>query len=249
MARRLAGKIALVTGAGRGIGRALAVGLAAEGALVHVTDLDAPDGLGGPAVACDISDRGAVRSMFAGIDRLDVLVNCAGVTGWIDLADPDESTWDTVIDTNLKGTFFCSTDAAALMRPRGGGSIVNISSVVAARGLDGLSAYGATKGGINALTIQLAAELGPQGIRVNAVAPGATNTERNLADDPDYAKVWAPLIPLGRIAEPEDIVGPVVFFASDESAHVTGQVLYVDGGWTAAGTAPPTYIERATDNN
>ena len=249
MASRLDGKVALVTGAGRGIGRALAVGLAAEGALVHVTDLEAPEAQGGLALACDISDREAVRSMFAQLDRLDVLVNCAGIPGWIDVADPDEATWDSVVDINLKGTFFCSTEAAALMRAGGGGSIVSISSVVAVRGLGGLSAYGATKGGINALTIQLAAELGPHGIRVNAVAPGATNTERNLADDPDYARVWAPLIPLGRIAEPEDIVGPVVFFASDESAHVTGQVLYVDGGWTAAGTAPPTYIERATDNN
>ena len=248
MAGRLDGKVALVTGAGRGIGQALARGLAAEGALVHVTDLERPEARGGLALACDISDRAAVRALFAEIERLDVLVNCAGVTGWIDVADPDESTWDTVIDTNLKGTFFCSTEAAALMRPRGGGSIVNISSVVAARGLDGLSAYGATKGGINALTIQLAAELGPHGIRVNAVAPGATNTERNLEDDPDYVEHWAPLIPLRRVAEPEDVVGPVVFFASDESAHVTGQVLYVDGGWTAVGPFPRTYIERATES-
>jgi NAD(P)-dependent dehydrogenase (short-subunit alcohol dehydrogenase family) len=246
---RLAGKSALVTGAGRGIGRALAVGLAAEGALVHVTDLELPEAMGGLAFATDISDRAAVRSMFAQIDRLDVLVNCAGVTGWLDVADPDEATWDTVIDTNLKGTFFCATDAAVLMRAGGGGSIVNISSVVAVRGLDGLSAYGATKGGLNALTIQLAAELGLHGIRVNAVAPGATNTERNLEDDPDYAEHWAPLIPLRRIAEPEDVVGPVVFFASDESAHVTGQVLYVDGGWTAVGPFPRTYVERASDNN
>ena len=248
MARRLAGKIALVTGAGRGIGRALAAGLAAEGALVHVTDLERPEARGGLALACDISNRAAVRALFAEIERLDVLVNCAGVTRWIDVAEPDEATWDTVIDTNLKGTFFCSTEAAALMRPRGGGSIVNISSVVAARGLDGLSAYGATKGGINALTIQLAAELGPHGIRVNAVAPGATNTERNLEDDADYVEHWAPLIPLRRVAEPEDVVGPVVFFASDESAHVTGQVLYVDGGWTAVGPFPRTYIERATES-
>ncbi len=100
--------------------------------------------------------------MFAKLDRLDVLVNCAGVTGWIDLADPSEETWDRVIDTNLKGTFFCSTEAARLMRSAGGGSIVNISSVVAARGLGGLAAYAASKGGINSLTIQLATELASQ---------------------------------------------------------------------------------------
>ncbi len=254
MAGRLDGKLALVTGAGRGIGRALALGLAAEGAVVHVNDRDAPESTldalpeerRGLALPYDVSDVAAVRELFARLDRVDILVNCAGVTGWIDLAAPNEETWDTVIDTNLKGTFFCSTAAATLMRAAGGGAIVNISSVVAARGLGGLSAYASSKGGINALTIQLATELGPHGIRVNGVAPGATNTERNLADDPEYAEVWAPLIPLGRIAEPSDIVGPVVFLASDEAAHVTGQTLYVDGGWTAAGAFPTSYVERAS---
>jgi glucose 1-dehydrogenase len=185
--------------------------------------------------------------MFGRLDRLDILVNCAGVTGWMDLADPSETTWDQVIDTNLKGTFFCSTEAARLMRTGGGGSIVNVSTVVAARALRNLAAYAASKGGINALTIQLAAELAPDRIRVNAFAPGATNVERNLADDPHYVEHWAPLIPLGRVAEPEDMVGPAVFLASDQSAYVTGQVLYVDGGWTVAGKYPETYVDSATD--
>jgi NAD(P)-dependent dehydrogenase (short-subunit alcohol dehydrogenase family) len=249
---RLAGKAALVTGAARGIGRVLALGLAAEGALVHVNDLDGPEAVAaelpaerrGLPLACDVSNTGQVREMFARLDRLDVLVNCAGITGWLDVAEPSEETWDRVIDTNLKGTFFCSTEAARLMRTAGGGSIVNVSSVVAARGLRNLSAYGASKGGINALTIQLACELAPE-IRVNAVAPGATNVERNVTDDPRYAEVWAPLIPLGRVAEPEEMVGPVVFFASDDSSHVTGQLLYVDGGWTAAGAFPASYIDSA----
>jgi NAD(P)-dependent dehydrogenase (short-subunit alcohol dehydrogenase family) len=244
---RLAGKAALVTGAARGIGRALALGLAQEGALVHVNDLEEPgetfEGRG-LALGYDVSDRSAVLEMFSRLDRLDVLVNCAGVTGWLDISNPDEATWDRVIDTNLKGTFLCSTTAAGLMRAAGGGSIVNISSVLAARGLDGLSAYGASKGGINTLTIHLATELARHGIRVNAVAPGATNVERNLADDPHYAEVWAPLIPLGRIAETSDIVGPVVFLASGESSYMTGQVLYVDGGWTAAGAFPASYVAR-----
>ena len=95
------------------------------------------------------------------------------------------------------------------------------------------------------MTIQLAVELAPYRIRVNAFAPGATNVERNLADDPEYLERWSPLIPLGRVAEPEDMVGPAVFLASDESAYVTGQLLYVDGGWTAAGRFPDTYIEAA----
>jgi NAD(P)-dependent dehydrogenase (short-subunit alcohol dehydrogenase family) len=183
--------------------------------------------------------------MFARLDRLDVLVNCAGVTGWIDLADPSESTWDRVIDTNLKGTFFCSTEAARLMRAGGGGSIVNVSTVVAARALRHLAAYAASKGGINALTIQLAAELAADGIRVNAFAPGATNVERNLVDDPRYVEHWAPLIPLGRIAEPEDMIGPCVFLASEQSAYVTGQIIYVDGGWTVVGSFPETYVDNA----
>ena len=151
-----------------------------------------------------------------------------------------------MIDTNLKGTFFCSTEAARLMRAAGGGSIVNVSSVRRGRGrCRNSAAYAASKGGINALTIQLAVELAPRRIRVNAFAPGATNVERNLADDPSYLEVWAPLIPLGRVAEPEDMVGPAVFLASDESAHVTGQVLYVDGGWTVAGKFPETYVDSA----
>ena len=245
MSGQLAGKVALVTGAGRGIGRALALGFAAEGALVHVNDLDAPDGTlaalpeerRGLALTYDVADVGAIREMFGRLERLDVLVNAAGVTGWIDLADPNEETWDRVVDTNLKGTFFCSTEAAKLMRA-GGGSIVNVSTVVAARAIDNSAAYGASKGGINSLTIQLSAELAGDGIRVNAIAPGATNVARNLAEDPLYLEHWAPLIPLGRAAEPADMVGPAVFFASDDSAYVTGQVLYVDGGWTVAGAFP-----------
>jgi glucose 1-dehydrogenase len=253
MSGRLAGKAALVTGAGRGIGRALAIGFAAEGALVHVNDLEDPSSVlaelpeasRGLALACDVADVAQVSEMFGRLDRLDVLVNCAGVTGWLDLGDPSEEVWDRVIDTNLKGTFFCSIEAARLMRAAGGGSIVNVSSVVGSRALSNLAAYGASKGGINALTVQLAGEFAADGIRVNAFAPGATNVERNLADDPQYLESWAPLIPLGRVAEPEEMVGPAVFFASDDSAQVTGQLLFVDGGWTAVGKVPEGYVDSA----
>ncbi len=254
MSGRLAGRVALVTGAATGIGRALAGGLAAEGAVVHANDLEPPystlEGLPaacrGLALGYDISSTARIGEMFGRLDRLDVLVNCAGVTGWIDLAAPDEDTWDRVIGTNLKGTFFCSTAALPLLRA-GGGSIVNISSVVAVRGLTGLSAYAASKGGIDSLTVQLACELASHDIRVNGLAPGATNVERNLRDDPNYAKAWAPLIPLGRIAEPDEMVGPAVFLASDDSAHMTGQTIYVDGGWTSVGAFPESYVESAVD--
>jgi NAD(P)-dependent dehydrogenase (short-subunit alcohol dehydrogenase family) len=252
MSRRLEGKVALITGAERGIGRALAIGLAAEGAVLHLVDLDEPAdllaGLPGPArglaLQCDVADVAQIRAAFARLDRLDVLVNCAGVAGWMDPLEPSEETWDRVIGTNLKGTFFCSVEAARLMRPHGGGSIVNVSSVLGSRGMPNSAPYAASKGGINALTVQLAIELAPHRIRVNAFAPGATNVERNLADDPSYVEVWAPAIPLGRVAEPEEMVGPAVFLASDDSAHVTGQVLYVDGGWTATGRFPESYVDR-----
>jgi len=159
----------------------------------------------------------------------------------------DEDTWDRVIDTNLKGTFFCSVEAARLMRESGGGAIVNVSSVVAERGMRNLAAYAASKGGIDALTRQLAVELAAYGIRVNTFAPGATNVERNLADDPSYLSTWAPLIPLGRVAEPEEMVAPAVFLASDESAQVTGQRFSVDGGWTVVGRFPEAYVDAAAD--
>jgi NAD(P)-dependent dehydrogenase (short-subunit alcohol dehydrogenase family) len=248
---RLAGKVALVTGGSRGIGRALALGFAAEGATVHVNHFDegpaaAPPG--GLELRYDVSDVGQIRAMFARLDRLDVLVNCAGITGWGSIFDVDEEAWDRVLDTNLKGTFFCSVEAARLMRT-GGGSIVNVSSVVAERGMRNLAPYAASKGGIDALTRQLAIELAPYGIRVNTFAPGATNVDRNLADDPSYLETWGPLIPLGRVAEPDEMVGPAVFLASDESAHVTGQRFFVDGGWTVVGRYPDAYLDAAADAN
>ena len=213
--------------------------------VVHLNDLEDParrlaelpeSGRGLALALRRLETPAQIRTTFARLDRLDVLVNCAGITGWMNLADPSEEIWDRVIDTNLKGTFFCSVEAARLMRAGGGGSIVNVSSVVAARGLRNLAAYAASKGGINALTIQLAvrARARPdprQRLRARRDERRAQPRRRPVVS----SRRWAPLIPLGRVAEPEDMVGPTVFLASDESSHVTGQVFYVDGGWTVGG--------------
>ncbi|MBV8561823.1 MAG: 3-oxoacyl-ACP reductase FabG [Actinobacteria bacterium] len=250
---RLEGKVALITGGSRGIGRALALGFAAEGALVHVNHFDDASDvvaqLGGESLDLryDVGDRAQVAEMFSRLDRLDVLVNCAGITGWTPFADTTADAFDAVIATNLKGTYFCSQEAARLMDA--GGAIVNVSSVVGSRAIPNLPVYGASKAGIEALTKHLAAELAPRGIRVNAFAPGSIDTERNLADDPEYASRWAPHIPLGRIGEPEEMVGPAVFLASAESSYVTGQCFFVDGGWTLVSPFPAGYVDAASDRN
>jgi NAD(P)-dependent dehydrogenase (short-subunit alcohol dehydrogenase family) len=260
-ADRLAGKLALVTGAGTGIGRAIAIGLAREGADVAVNDctratgadetVAAIEALGRRAVyvEADVSDVAQLRAMLAEVERrlggLDVLVNNAGVTSWSPAIDTTEAMWDRVIDTNLKGTFFASIEAAKLMRARGGGAIVNVSTVCADRVVPGTAAYGASKAGIHMLTRCLAVELAPLGVRVNAFAPGATLVERNLRDDPDYASNWGEVAPSGRVADPEDMIGPAVFLASSDARHVTGQLFIVDGGWTLLGRVPAPSVARA----
>lgn len=252
---RLAGKVALVTGGSRGIGRAIALGFAAEGALVHVCHADDASEVveqlpaGALDLRADVGDRAQVGELFSRLERLEVLVNCAGITGWTPFADTTEEAFDRVVDVNLKGTYFCSLEAARLMRQAGGGAIVNVSSVVGSRALRNLSVYGASKAGIEALTRHLAVELAPDGIRVNAFAPGSTEVERNLADDPEYVTRWAPLIPLGRVATPEEMVGPAVFLASGEASYVTGQCFFVDGGWTLVSPVPADYVDRASSRH
>jgi NAD(P)-dependent dehydrogenase (short-subunit alcohol dehydrogenase family) len=257
---RLVDKVALVTGASKGIGRALALGLAREGAHVVVnfhTDQAGADSavrdtaaLGREAIAvqADIARVDQVGRLFDAVSarfgRLDVLVNNAAITGWGDLFAMTEADWDRVVDTNLKGTFFCCQRAARMMLDHGG-SIINISTNCAELGVQNLAAYAASKAGIHALTKQLAVELAPRGIRVNTLAPGPTVVERNLRDDPWYDESWGRVVPLGRAARPEEMVGAAVFFASDDSSFVTGQLLFIDGGWTVAGRLPADYFEAA----
>ena len=263
---RLSGKTVLITGASKGIGRALALGCAREGADVILNYNSDRDGAVAAAheiealgrrtfvVRADLARVSQIERMFTQarkkFARLDVLINNAGLTGWASFFDTTEEKWDVVLDTNLKGTFFCSLAAARWMRDtKTAGSIVNVSTQCAQLAVKNLVAYGTSKAGIHGLTKQLAVELAPLGIRVNTFAPGPTNVDRNLQDDPNYRKAWGAMVPLGRTAEPEEMIGPAVFLASAESSYVTGQTFYVDGGWTVQGLVPASNVEKAAKKN
>lgn len=263
---RLTATTVLVTGASKGIGRALALGCAREGAdviLNYHTDRAGAESaaaevraLGRRAfvVRADLARPAQIERMFAAarkrFARLDVLINNAGLTGWSELFATTPEKWDLVLDTNLRGTFFCSLAAARWMRDtRTAGAIVNVSTNCAQLGVKNLVAYATSKAGLHGLTKQLAIELAPLGIRVNTFAPGPVNVERNLRDDPDYRRVWGAMIPLGRTAEPDEMIGPTLFLASQESSYVTGQTFYVDGGWTVQGRIPAANMEKAARKN
>ncbi len=262
---RLRGAVVLVTGASKGIGRSLALGAAGEGADVIVNyNSDARSGeqvrdeilaMGRRAwaVQADIRKPDHIGRMFefarAQAAKLDVLINNAAITGWTPLFETTAEMWDAVIETNLRGTFLCSLEAARWMKDTGGGSIVNVSTNCAQLGVRNLAAYASSKGGIHALTIQLAVELAAYGIRVNTFAPGPTRVARNLKDDPSYDNTWGKVVPLGRTADPDEMIGPALFLASADSSYMTGQIFFVDGGWTVAGKLPEEYFDRAAGLN
>lgn len=245
-AAKLAGKVAVVTGGGSGIGNAIGRGLLREGAVVAFLDRDArvrdaiPTGdRNAFALLADVTDEGSVERAFAEVRsraaRLDVLVNCAAVqlTGRdTSVHELDATVWSETIAVNLTGVFLCCKHALRLMLSSGG-SIVNCGSPKALRGMGGgLPAYSASKGGIHALTRALATEYARHGIRANTLVPGATDTrltETSFADPQVRSQVIS-RIPLGRIGSPDDYVGAAVFLASDASAYVTGVELIVDGG-------------------
>jgi NAD(P)-dependent dehydrogenase (short-subunit alcohol dehydrogenase family) len=250
----LSGKVTIVTGSGRGIGRRMAEGLAAFGAQVVVCDVvvdeaertaEAINAAGGKASATfvDIAMRQSCEELLKftlrQFGRVDVLVNNAAIDIIKPLDAILESDWDKILDVDLKGHFTCSQLAAAQMIEQGaGGSIINISSIASAVGIHGLIPYSAAKGGINQLTRAMAIELAPCKIRVNAIAPGyVENVMRDADAERAQLEKQQQIItftPLGRRGKPEELVGPVVFLASDASSYVTGAVLFVDGGYTAA---------------
>jgi len=246
---RFAGQTAIVTGAGRGMGRAVALALAKEGAAVVVAEVDRAsadqvtgeiEAAGGRAraVVADIASVEDVRRLFKetveAFGGLDILVNNAGIGIPKPLVDYTEADWDRQLGVNLKGMFFATQEAAKLMIPKRRGKIVNFASTAAfVSSSTPETAYDISKGGVRQLTISVAAELAPHNINVNAVAPGTIMTEltlRVLDTEEKMARASAK-IPLGRLGTPEDMVGPVLFLCSSDADYVTGHVLVVDGGW------------------
>lgn len=244
------GKVALVTGAGTGMGRAFALGFAEAGADVAICSRSG-DGLADVAreiesmgrralaIKADVSSKadvdGMVENTVGELGRIDALVNNAAVAIKGELLDTEEEIWDKVVDTNLKGCYLCCRAAGRMMVEQESGSIINIASTVGFKALPNRTAYSISKAGVVMLTRVLARELGPHNVRVNVVAPGTVRTRLNepwLADEEATRAVLAN-IPLGRIAEPEDIVGAVLFLASDSARWITGSTIVVDGGFLA----------------
>ncbi len=243
---RLEGKVAIVTGAGSGMGEAIAHTFANEGALVAVLDVDEANGgrvagaIGARArfVRCDVTNKADIDAAVAATERafgrLDILINNAGVSHINKpLLDIGEAEFERVFAVNVKGVFLFAQAAVPLMRRGGGGAIINIGSTAGLRPRPGLSAYNATKGAVHNLTKTLAVELAPDRIRVCAIAPVATDTPllpTFLGAADGQREKFIATVPLGRLAQPQDIANVALFLASDEAAFLTGNIVEVDGG-------------------
>ncbi len=254
---RLEGKSALITGAGSGIGRATALRFAAEGAQLTLSDISEPaatetaiavrEAGGDATVVCgDVADSAdAERMVQAAVDAyggLDIVVNSAGITARNALPEgaSPEAVWDKVMDVNMKGTYLVSWHSVPVMERSGGGSIVNLASIMALVGYPahrggGFNPYNPSKGAVLQFTRTLAIDLAARGIRVNCICPGYVETAMtaSLTSDPESYADLKERHPMGRLAQPEDIANAALFLASDESAFVTGAPLIVDGGYTA----------------
>ena len=233
----LEGKTALVTGASKGIGRAVAAELAAAGASVVVGYRSGKEEaealaaeLGGRAVQADVSNADEAARLVEEAGDLDILVNNAGLTRDGLLARMPDDDWRTVIETNLSSCFYTCRAVARPMMKKRGGSIVNVSSIVGVHGNWGQTNYAASKAGIIGFTKSLARELGSRGVRANVVAPGYVKTQLTDVLPEEATAAMLQNTPLGRLGEPEDIAGAVRFLCSDEASFITGEVLLVDGG-------------------
>lgn len=246
MHESLKGKVVIVTGAGKGIGRAIATRFAESGSSVVVNDVDAESVA--TAVSAIVDDGGAARGGVADVSssdqvnamiddvmgehgRIDVLVNNAGIVSpMLHFFEADEAWWRKIIDVNLTGHFLVSHPVARIMAKAGGGVIINMSSGGATRAHRAFTAYDATKGGIEALTRAMALDLGPYNIRVNALMPGSIDTMGLPMED---RVLRGENVPLGRIGEPYDMTGAALFLASDDASYITGDVIRIDGGMLA----------------
>jgi NAD(P)-dependent dehydrogenase (short-subunit alcohol dehydrogenase family) len=254
MSRGFAGRVVIVTGGARGIGDAIVGAFVEQGGQAVAFDLLAPTEprSGTRYVTVDVSDPGAVKDAVEGVaateGRIDVLVNNAGIQRVGPTDEMPVETWKAVLDTNLNGAFLCAAAVIPIMRQQGSGSIIQIASTAAFVGLPGRGPYSAAKAGLLGLTRELAVELAPAGIRVNAVAPGFTRTglvEQAIADGSLNEEWMLERVPMGRLAQPDEIARVVRFLASDDASYVTGQCVIVDGGWTVQGIgAAPDWIAR-----
>jgi len=245
----LDGKAAVVTGASRGLGRSLASALAHAGAAVALVGRDAQaladthsalaaEGCRVMHVAADVSNRANIETAFdeilRSLSRIDILINNAGVEQPCASLDVSEALWDKIIDTNLRGAFFCAQSAARRMTQ--GGSIINVCSLSSEVGIAGAAPYGASKSGLAGLTRALATEWAAHGIRVNGIGPGYFRTAltESFYQDEQWQKAMLQKIPLRRFGRLDDLGGAAVFLCSEAAAYITGQILYIDGGYMAA---------------
>ncbi len=244
-------KVALITGGGRGLGRAIALAYANAGADVVVASrtnqqieqvATAVEAIGRKSLAIrvDVTDSHSVANMVhvaqREYGRIDILVNCAGIGRSERLADMSDQSWDEVLRTDLYGTFYCCREVVRVMIQQQAGSIINIASVAGVRSLPGFAAYGASKSGVITLTKVLALEVARYNVRVNAIAPGYFRTEMNAAelDDPEIGPKIVRRIPMHRVGQPEELTPVAILLASDQASFITGEIFSISGGEMAA---------------